>query len=746
MIHKTLPTLRARARSSNDDGVALILAIIFVLTVSLVVAALLPYASAGIKTADAVRDVRTVQNAVDGAMDQAINAIRGSLKLGTSPTCSSGNTPNTYTAPDYPNPAPATGVTKVRVQYCYQPLSGSTGGDTTPPYAIQTLSEGVTIDGNAPLVVSGGILANGDVSVQGVQQTLNVDGDLYADGHCDTDVIAVGGEEHCSNTTPAFSLANDPDPSVDPLSSLALPFSTNANGAIVDTNGNAVDVDPVGACDPARDDSVVRFSPGFYSQTPQPDSTATSSTYCGSGNKHVVWWFEPGAYYFDFPDSQFTGFGDNDATFAGQNITIIGGQPLGWDPDTASAADVAGMFKNGPTSTDHSPICDESVPGSTFVFGGPTNISIGTGGNAPGQVEICAGTVGSQQISLLGARTADGASRTNASTGPVAFPEPNAASGVYQSPGNAKKIDASGALGLTNSAVAVLSGDNTTAAPNQASLSLTGGVNPFSDGTQPIPQGSLITSAKIRLVYSTSGTSSHVSNSLTYSSAVLGTQTVNLPASSQSGGESVDLTITGAPSWRALKKAVADLALTFTANGSQLAATYVPPPGCHGANCKPQTVETATSTVDGVQLEVKYIPPALETTRCLAGGSSPCNIVTNKVDDTVFLHGTVYTPQSILEVAVHNYSSTVFERGVIAYSLIAHVSASTKQTLPPFQLPGPQKQRYVRFTAQSQEPDGTWKTRLIAYVHYIDVLNRPNNKTTVAPGHRVKVLEWTVVR
>src|SRR4051794_22036811 len=93
----------ARRRPTGDDGIALLMALIFVMTIGLVTAALLPYTSAGIKTSEAVRDVRTTQNAVDGAMDEAINSVRGGLVLGSKTCSSSGSSDGQYDALAYPN-------------------------------------------------------------------------------------------------------------------------------------------------------------------------------------------------------------------------------------------------------------------------------------------------------------------------------------------------------------------------------------------------------------------------------------------------------------------------------------------------------------------------------------------------------------------------------------------------------------------------------------------------------------------
>lgn len=730
----------------SDDGIALLLALVFVLFVGLVVTAVLPYTASGITAANAVADVRTTQNAVDGAVDQAINSIRKSLVLGTQKLCSN-NVADTYKAPTYAPPTADIKPVNVEVDYCNRPNAAG-GTATTPDFAIQTLRGGVTTDGNNTMLVAGGILSNGDVTFSatgtGNNQSLNVEGDVYAKGTCSAkSLFFVSGVEHCGNTNPAYDGANDPDPTKDPLVNLVSPvnpWASNGTGGTFSLTAGGLPtassaVDPLGTCDITNGVSVVTFSPGFYTQSPQPDPTTCT------GAKHTVWWFKPGDYYFDFPDSKFddaavnpTQFANSDAQFGTNGTLIIGGTPLNWAPGTSSddSAAITNLYKNDP---DHNnPGCDSTKAGVDFAFGGPTNIGIGVQGTSgPDRLELCSASVGTQSISLFGVRSSDAPGGIRSTTATPATLTATPVPVAYSPAAGAVTI------GDATTANASLSGDG----PNKlASLVYTG------FNISSIPAGSLITKAQLHVKWATTGTNpTVVTNTLTQ--VLPATPSLfTAPAMGVSGDVTIPLNLTGINDpvrWRALQTAVAALSLKFTADGTALTPATVDKKG------KVTPAQTATTSVDGVQLDVSYVPPALEPVRC-AGSltfpvTTPCNLLTNKVDDTLFLHGTIYTPKSVLEAAVHNYSSTVFERGVIADTLIAHLSSSTKQTLPPFQLPKGGKDRTVEFSAWTLKPDGTRdRKRLVALVHYVDFITLPGGKTLASPGHSVQLLKWTVLR
>jgi hypothetical protein len=130
------------------------------MVVGTVLGGLLPYTSAGIREAGVARDVRSLQNAVDGAMQGAISQARLDADA-----CVGTNRP-TYTAPGYPDALDPSNASKaINVTVTCQPAPGSGGSDSSvPPYAIITTNGPFLMKGNAKaLGVTGGIYANGDI-------------------------------------------------------------------------------------------------------------------------------------------------------------------------------------------------------------------------------------------------------------------------------------------------------------------------------------------------------------------------------------------------------------------------------------------------------------------------------------------------------------------------------------------------------------------------------------------------------
>jgi hypothetical protein len=157
--------------------------------------------------------------------------------------------------------------------------------------------------------------------------------------------------------------------------------------------------------------------------------------------------------------------------------------------------------------------------------------------------------------------------------------------------------------------------------------------------------------------------------------------------------------------------------------------------GNGNGNCSPRPAETGTAYVDGVVLEVSYLPPGFEQHRCTTGASS-CEIVHKGKNATSFIRGTVYAPTAAIFADVRNDNLTVFGRGVIARTIAADASVSSKQRNAAFQVPGASGQRVVLFEARVGG-----KPRLRAKVRYTDVKDG-----TGLPGAQVNVLSWVVLR
>src|SRR5690349_15662872 len=82
-MRRTLALVQQRRRDAKDDeGTALILALIVVLVVGTLLAAVLDFTRAGLVIAPGERDDRNTSNYIQGAVQGAINAVRGSTEIG----------------------------------------------------------------------------------------------------------------------------------------------------------------------------------------------------------------------------------------------------------------------------------------------------------------------------------------------------------------------------------------------------------------------------------------------------------------------------------------------------------------------------------------------------------------------------------------------------------------------------------------------------------------------------------------
>jgi hypothetical protein len=89
----------------------------------------------------------------------------------------------------------------------------------------------------------------------------------------------------------------------------------------------------------------------------------------------------------------------------------------------------------------------------------------------------------------------------------------------------------------------------------------------------------------------------------------------------------------------------------------------------------------------------------------------------------------------------------VFNRGIVARTIDANVIASSTQDDAPFQLPSINASREVVLVAHLNNSSGA--IRLRARVRYTDVDDRgtaDQSDDIGIPGHKVKVLNWQVVR
>lgn len=649
----------------DETGSALILALVMISVIGLMLAAALTFADTSLVATPTFVGHRDDLNVVDGAMEGAVNAVRGSATLGTE------GAPIGCDFPDFDT----TDDVNVTVECTPQAGSGS-AFDDQPVFAITTLGtaadEGFIQTGNTQLTVDGGLYSNGklDLTPGGAQAAMLSFGDVFVEGACTPApgglLDAVGGLVKCNY---AGDTRGD-DPNYPP-------------GV---ANAGSMAVDPVATC--VGPGTVVAFSPGLYTEIPAAPSSCNGS----------VWWFQPGVYYFDFPD--LTGR----HTWTPDDLdgkTVVGGTlKSGWSASTnASAITVPGA-------------CDPAADGVQFIFGGPSLLNI----TSQGSVELCGGTNATNhnnhKIAFHGLKTEPARSAvgptTLAQTGTPVSPGPTAERSFVSVPATAPRtidnVYATAALSTTANNL------------DEADI------KDFSFAD--VPEGARITKVELKVRHFESVTQMDSTAHITLPDGTTDSEAL-------SNFKAVDCTVTlttCTDTW--------DITSHFTdeqgydqLNG--LAARYhVKVRGNNAA---------ATDSFDGMELSVTYVPVGFEQHRCPTGASD-CSIITSTVDQNLFFHGTVYVPSAGLNLKVHNKDTTIFDRGIVARTMTANISASSKQEDSPFQIPRATTGRSVLFVARV---DGVDKLR--ALVSFQDFVTSAGTSSAF-PGYKVTVQKWSVIR
>lgn len=368
-----------RPSRSDESGSALVLALLVILTVGTGLAIALDYTGVGLTIAPATRDDRNEKNYAQGAVDGAINQIRGSTELGRD-----GVSCPTYTAPTAPSGLPGASGKAFTVTCAGQP-TGSSGTDDAPRFAIHALGsaagEGIIQDsGNGELYINGGIYSSGRIVANSTgQASIRVNGTITARQGCSGSITTtdpVG--RNCTAPASAFDTAPDYDHAFDDNAGLlsAIAAGTLAQGA-----------DPTPTCTSSK----AEFEPGYYSLTP----AALLSRVLPSCSEDVFH-FKPGRYYFDY-----------DGAWDLDDKVVVGGTYVGSSLGSACSWD------------DSNP-----QPGVQFVFGGTSAIYSRSSSGNPTGMELCGPPKahslhgGPQRIAVyaLSARARDGL----ASPAPVA--------------------------------------------------------------------------------------------------------------------------------------------------------------------------------------------------------------------------------------------------------------------------------------------------------------------------------------
>jgi hypothetical protein len=725
--------------------------IVFIMVFSIIAGAVLNLASTGFKTTVAIKDIRTKLHAADGAMDGAINAIRGSNKgLASAGACPQFTLPATSSDP--------------QVDVTCSP-SGSTGGvfDDQPAWAILTLGknagQGIIKTGNFHTEIAGGAFSSKDIESTGGPDckdvndqscnALTVDGDVIALANCDPNsgspafdptriYVPTGADLTClRGVTDADREARGADPNYPTMLGYPNDLAALSGDQTIATFNNSVD--PAGVCQVSN--TLVKFVPGMYTQPLQnliPTACKTATTWWLSPSDTNCTPSLPGAYYFNFKTSGST-LWDLSAT----NASVIGGK-------LTTGCSLVGGKTSAPSVPAIPGACVEDTAGVQLIFGGGTSLKV-KGGTF--KLDLCGSkpdsSLTNQRIVLYGLPVGSAKS-------PVSNAVKNATgatSTTFSSPTNALTTNAVSTCSTLTCAHADLHAKLTASgtAAKSASLSLT--------GFPAIPLGSTITAASIEVTHQESGPRPisvdaswqsvdrfNAAQSPTTQPCSTTQTTLNTSATLHTNSCDILSALSTAPFGPYAYRTYNGLsAITLNVSSNALADFVAPSCNPGGQQCSGGSAgESATVDVDAVVLKVSYIPPGFEASNPVGGGAdSPCagnEIFCSKNNPVTEILGTVYAPTTNLAINVHNRNFTDFNRGIVAKSLSIDASASDKQPdQSPISLPGAATPgtRVVLFTAKI-----SGKTRLRARVQFIDT------DTTGATfyGYKVNILSWEVTR
>jgi Tfp pilus assembly protein PilX len=346
--------------------------------------------------------------------------------------------------------------------------------------------------------------------------------------------------------------------------------------------------------------SVVAFQPGSYDDAEGLSSMMSSGSAC----RGSTWWFKPGVYYFDFQNSA------NPLLVGGSHLWTVGSGNLVGGTPTAGA--VPAMIPGSCASP-----LNGAGAGVQFVFGGDSRLDVASAAKA----ELC-GTYSTSAppIALRGLTTG------SASTVELSGLKPSAVSLLSKflltaTPGRLGTVDGVSATWKS------------TTANGSAGVTINGFAPP-----DAIPAGSVLRSAALKVTHRHSDLTSADKLDLSIDVGSVAPLTASVdggPGSATYRTETVPLDVS-----RAGPLAQSVYAGTFT--GASIGLTARLP------------VQGDTEDIDAVQLELSYSPPAMRAADgCVTEGPYPSNTsACALVSGRVFVQGTVYAPDGVLDLAV----------------------------------------------------------------------------------------------
>jgi hypothetical protein len=365
--------MRVLPRERNEDGASLIIALLFVTTVSLVSTGVLTFADSSIRTTVVLRDQASDAYAADGAAKIAVNALRTSSPPYTNATGQSCLTGGALLLPSFPSASAGSAY----VTCAPDPASGS--GSAGPINASNTPANAL-LALNAASPDEAGIKVLSTTTGSDAFQT---QGSAVSNStiYTGTGSSAVTNRGTLTSTSSIVGKYGPRDPAANAgcFGPLSAPVITCATATATPDPGYPPPVadQTVQRTSCAGNGKLVTLSPGLY-------TSATALSACDNNTL----WFKPGVYYFDF--------GSTSPTWTVNAGSIVGGTPTatlsGANPAIPGSC-VSPLTPTGPDT------------GVEFVFAGLSRLQIG--GTA--KVELCGQySATSPPIAVYGLKTAVG--------------------------------------------------------------------------------------------------------------------------------------------------------------------------------------------------------------------------------------------------------------------------------------------------------------------------------------------------
>jgi hypothetical protein len=386
---------------------------------------------------------------------------------------------------------------------------------------------------------------------------------------------------------------------------------------------------------------VLQISPGYYTDSSvlTPASYTANAKTCSSGYLY----FQPGVYYFDFGvDPTFT----STVWSVAANLKVVGGEPNGWDPNTANSLPPApGVGAAAACKTE----ANGGTAGVQFVFGGASHMDVTAAGST---VELCADptpTGTNQQIAIYGQPS--GATTTTQT--------------VTRVPTTSVPTPSSGWTGLspTNNVLPISPGTSTidTKIASYLLPAVSGGTTASIDLTGYVGTGSSLPAGAQNVSYSLNVAHQETASAAANISSLKATITpATGPACTVTATTHSTTTLT-APITDSLPLTTSACKNAVATDGSTI--SYV---------AKATNNKSFTEDLDGIDVVMTYTVPVVRAENgCVLTDVANCSVV--KVGTStakLYVWGTIYAPLAAVSASFVTGGAFEFRRGVVARTIV----------------------------------------------------------------------------